>query len=81
MRTKTFLSVLCLSLALCTQVFGGDDAPQSACRRVRVRGWLKAVFTFPHKGANSSPDTPAPKDAPKTDAAPPSPAPAANKAT
>jgi hypothetical protein len=83
MRTKMFLAAMCLSVALCTQAFSGE--PQSSgCRKGHFREWLKAVTTVQCKtcifcknppAPEPAPD--APKEAPKTDAAPAPPAPAA----
>jgi hypothetical protein len=81
MKANKFLTALCLSLALCNPAFCGDA---TGCRRGHFREWVKAVFTVTCKSCKSGQDAPAPeaapKDAPKTDAAPTPPTPAATKA-
>ena len=81
MRTRMFLAAMYLSLALCTQAFSGDTS--NGCRKGHFREWVKAVFTVQCKTGpfcqNPPAPEPAPKDAPKTDAAPAAPAPAASK--
>ena len=75
-----FLAAVCLSLALCPRAFSGD--PQSGCRKGHFREWLRAVFTVQCKTCKDPPaPEPAAKDAPTTDAAPATPAPAGQPAT
>ncbi len=88
-----FLTAMFLSIALCTQAFGGDSAPPCPGRKIHLREWAKAVFTVQCKTCIFCKNPPAPEpaaadapketpnEAPKTDAAPPPPAPPSNKAS